>query len=159
MDEIEQIVRTAGWYPGRDVLDSLQLPTDFEIFESAASALREFGGICVGSPVEGRERASNRVVFDPAMAEGLGREMRLLTTRRLYPIAEVNYAGAIVFMDERGLTSILADDLEEWSIPIWDMLSILVIGLAPPATFKVTPRPVGQERLRLLRESGKEEGK
>ena len=69
-ETVLEMLTEAGWFPGRDVIDSVKLPEGFEIFPAAIEALKEFGHLRAGEEGDGIERARSTIVFEPTLASG-----------------------------------------------------------------------------------------
>jgi hypothetical protein len=104
----------AGWFLGRDVIDSVKLPEEFEIFPAAIEALKEFGHLRVGEEGEGIERARSTIVFEPTLAsrdwDWFLFSSNLLQTN-LYPLGEVDNDRYYLAMDSEGRVFLVFDGL------------------------------------------------
>ena len=74
-DEVQRLLRAAGWAPGRTAVDQIEpwdeALTEFGAMPSAARAiLVEFGGLSVGERGPGIDHARGTIDFDPTMAVG-----------------------------------------------------------------------------------------
>ena len=118
---IEQILRDAGWFPGRRVPDDLLaawltvLERDgrFRSHQEAVSTLREFGGLQVGVSGPGRARATLDVHVDPSLVVGeedriLGRLIEL-RGKGLFPLGEVGGGHSFLAMARSGEVFLVMD--------------------------------------------------
>src|SRR3954468_13334114 len=68
--EVLKMLRKAGWFPGRDISDNLELPPGFQPFPAALRVLREFGLLQIGHKGSGVRRARCPGVLDPMLLIG-----------------------------------------------------------------------------------------
>jgi hypothetical protein len=108
-----ELLREAGWFPGRDVFGDVQLPPVFVIFPAAQRVLAEFGHLVMGRQGPGIGKARSRVVIDPMLAWGEDdrfEEFENLLHTTMYPLGEIS-GGAFLVIDEQGRVFIIFEDL------------------------------------------------
>ncbi|WP_199810386.1 MULTISPECIES: SUKH-3 domain-containing protein [unclassified Streptomyces] len=142
-DEVEAVLRGAGWFPGRSVDTSgwrERLEADgFRIHPAAEQFLREFGGLTVGPGGPGITRAREAFEFDPLLA--LGEDDRFgewgeEIGRQLFPLGELDHGHAFLGLDERGELYAVVNWLARFGrMP--EAMENLVLGVMPVR--KATP--------------------
>jgi hypothetical protein len=104
---VVDLLRSAGWYEGRTVSDTLELPPEFSLFSQAQVVFAEFGGLHMGQAGIGIDCAKCDVEIDPCLgshlAPHLKRHEQSLKTK-LYPLGEVVGGHAYLVIDEQGRT-------------------------------------------------------
>lgn len=113
-DTVLEMLKHAGWFPGRDVIDSVKLPEEFEIFPAAIEVLKEFGHLCVGQEGPGIERARSTIVFEPTLASGDWDWFLLysnLLQTKLYPLGAVDNDSIYLTIDPGGRVFLVWQDL------------------------------------------------
>jgi hypothetical protein len=136
--QAEDVLKQAGWYPGRQVPDlvaswkeSLMLSDGFEMFQSAESALLEFGGLNIDQDAPGETCAREPFTLDPTLTAHEGdrfSEFASLLNTRLYPLGEA--AGGYYFLaiSENGHVYLLMQDIRLLGESINEALERLLIG-------------------------------
>lgn len=110
--DIMEMLHRAGWQPGRDVLETIQLPPGFRLFPAAAHVLAEFGNLRIGYYGPGIDTARDTVEINPMRALYENEEFARVETRlgsTLYPLGEINEGQAFLAIDEQGRTFIVGD--------------------------------------------------
>jgi len=111
---IEEMLREAGWLPGRDVSRGLKLPEGFTLFPAAQRVLSEFGNLRIGKSGPGLVFARTPVVLDPALAfgeEGRFHEFAVLLKTNLYPLGETADGHSFVVIDEKGRVFLIFEEI------------------------------------------------
>jgi hypothetical protein len=113
-ETVLEMLTEAGRFLGRDVIDSVKMPEEFEIFPAAIEALKEFGHLRVGEEGDGIECARSTIVFEPTLASGdwdwFSFYSNLLQTS-LYPLGEVNDDNIYLSVDPKGRVFLVWQDL------------------------------------------------
>lgn len=107
-----QLLQESGWYPGRDVFETVEWPEGFELLSVAIPMLREFGHLIVGKPGPGITCARSTVHFDPKRAEGendLFVYYEEILDRKLCPLGMVDNGYLYLATDENGIIFLLMD--------------------------------------------------
>ena len=136
----EQVLRGAGWFPGRQVAAMVAswkrevTLSDVNMFPSAESVLFEFGGLKVDQRGLGETCAREPFEVDPTLAAYEGdrfSEFSPLVSTNLYPLGEAfsgNYFWAI---GEDDHVYILMDDIQLLGKNIDEALENLIVGRMP----------------------------
>jgi len=126
-----ELLRAAGWQPGREVELPSELPGDYEIFPRAADVLREFGGLHIGTAGPGQECATSDLAVTPKAADGLSEYTGRTTSdgAKLYPIGEFSNGHATLLIDHRGQVYMYFDVLEPFADSFDQALCQLLLGL------------------------------
>ena len=137
---VEEVLRAAGWSPGRELPDSRlqawsdQLGGGFTMFDTAAAALREFGGLDVDQSGPGRDRAREPFEIDPYLAVGEEDRFRLYTDEygmALYPLGEAAGSHYFLAIDPTGRTYLVMDDIQLIAESFDEALESLIQGRGP----------------------------
>lgn len=99
-----QMLKKSGWHPNRDVLETINLPSKFQIFPDALQVLREFGYLQVGESGPGITCARSTIIFDPMVADGEDdrfSEWSEEINSKLYPLGSVDNRHAFLAIDEK----------------------------------------------------------
>jgi hypothetical protein len=110
LPETTAMLREAGWFPGRDVSNDLQLPPDFTLFPAALAVLKEFGLLHVGQGGPGVEMARTTLDLDPMLAiyeNDTFSDYEKDIQAKLYPLGEAEHGHAFLAIDERGQVYLL----------------------------------------------------
>ena len=135
--EVDEVLRAAGWAPGRQVPDSqLQAWSDrlgegFTMFGTAAAALREFGGLEVDQSGPGEAWAREPFELDPALAFGEEDRFQLHTDEygmELFPLGEAYGGYYFLAIDPTGRTYLVMDDIKLIAESFDEALESLVRG-------------------------------
>jgi hypothetical protein len=103
--ETEKLLRRAGWYPGRQVLDKVKLAEGFTLFPAAKSVLDEFGGLIIGERGPGRAKAKAVIEMDPSSGEHLVETYKAYEHDQgvlLYPIGSEHLEIVYLLIDAEG---------------------------------------------------------
>jgi hypothetical protein len=151
--EVEQYLRTAGWYPGREVPDATIdawaaacEPTAGPMPPWARQIFVEFGGLTIGDRgAPGEAHARGVIEFDPRTA--IGEEDRAEPIGAAYPLGDTDKGHAVSYvaadgsiwvwtlddvLREVGLT--IEEGLDRWLLGRPEICSIVDAGLRPPAS-------------------------
>ena len=113
-DTVLEMLKEAGWFPGRNVIDTVELPKEYEIFPAAIEALMEFGHLQVGQDAPGIECARSIIVFEPTLSSGAWDwcliYSKLLGTD-LYLLGEVDNQNIHLAIDPQGRVFLVSQDL------------------------------------------------
>ncbi len=109
-----KLLREAGWFPGRNVLKTIELSSRFPLLEPAIKVLEEFGHLKIGDWGPGIDTARMGVHIEPMLAAG--EDDRFLDYARqigsqLYTLGEAGGGHFFLAIDERGRVFLLMDDL------------------------------------------------
>lgn len=138
--QTEQVLRRAGWYPGRQVPDIVTswkrevMLSEFHMFPSAERVLLEFGGLNVDQRGVGETCAREPFEVDPTLAAYEGdrfSELSPLVSTKLYPLGEAfsgNYYWAIGEDDQ---LFVLMDDIQLLGKNIDEAFENLILGRMP----------------------------
>lgn len=138
--QTEQVLRGAGWYPGRHVPDMVTLwkseamLAEFHMFQSAERVLLEFGGLTVDQSDLGETCAREPFQVDPTLAAYEGdrfSEFSPLVSTQLYPLGEAFNASYYWAIGEDDQLYILWDDIHLLGKNIDEALENLIIGRMP----------------------------
>ncbi|MCR8944931.1 SUKH-3 domain-containing protein [Streptomyces sp. OUCMDZ-4982] len=133
--EVEDVLRRAGWLPGRriDIAPWKLSATEFVWHAAAESFLQEFGGLRVDISGPGITRAREPFEFDPELAIGEGGKFANLSElfdRKFSPLGEIGQGEFFLAIDEEGIIYLLGD----WALKYGTgdfALEKLVTGVAP----------------------------
>ncbi|MFD4133626.1 SUKH-3 domain-containing protein [Streptomyces goshikiensis] len=135
--EAENVLRDAGWYPGRNVDTTVwreRLEADgFRIHSAAEDFLREFGGLTVVSGGSGITRSREPFELDPLLA--LGEDDRFgewgeEIGRHLFPLGELDRGHAFLGLDEHGELYVVVNWLARFGrMP--EAMENLILGVMP----------------------------
>lgn len=138
---MEDLLRRAGWYPGRQVPDlvaswkaSLMLSDGFEMFQSAEKALLEFGGLSFDQSGPGETCAREPFTIDPTLAayeNDRFNEFSSLFNTRFYPLGEAFAGYYFLAIDEHDQVYLLMQDIKLLGKHMDEALESLLIGLEP----------------------------
>lgn len=109
-----KFLQESGWYPGRNVWDSVQLPENFELLPIAVDILKEFGHLHVGKDGPGISCARTTVKFEPILADGEDERFRYyaeILRSKLYPLGALGNGYLLLAIDEHGQVFQLMDSL------------------------------------------------
>jgi hypothetical protein len=138
-DEVSEVLRAAGWAPGRRVSDeqlqdwSAQLE-GFVMSEAAAQALREFGGLSVDQRGPGLECARAAFEIDPVLALYENDRFDLYRDEygvELFPLGEAAGSHYFLAIDPAGRTYLVMDDILVLAESFDAALEALVLGRRP----------------------------
>jgi|GEM_PF-6637458 len=128
---VSDFLHKAGWFTGRDVLQSLSLPTNFNLFLKAEEVLKEFGNLEFGECESGIDCATSDVHIDPELGAHFKEELeeyeQSLKTK-LYPLGEIHRGHAFLVIDEQGRTYLLMDELTPYAPSFSRALEMLLHG-------------------------------
>lgn len=128
-EEIETILREAGWHPGRSAFPAA-LPADYTLFPIAQRALEEFGGLHVGTCGMGTDFARSDILFEPDLGEGLARHISQTPEgRRIYPLGEVQHGHSYLFIDEAGVPYLYSVELRKCGDNLDEGLISTLLGI------------------------------
>ena len=139
--DVEELLRQAGWHPGRRIDLSPWVTHGMKLFPAARRILAEFGGLVIGDNERGIDTARSDVDLlpksynrDRASESDLEREVG----SRLFPIATVQSSNGELWIDEGGrvyLEGDFPDGAELWYMgPTFiDALEVLLLGKLPPS--------------------------
>lgn len=133
--DTEQMLREAGWFPGRDVSGKLRLPPRFTPFPAALKVLGEFGGLRVGRRGPGVEFSRTPVVLDPMLCDGEDDRFDALVDLvgcALYPLGETADGHSFLAVDERGRVFLIFGDIHLIADTFEGALENLLHGLKQP---------------------------
>lgn len=140
--ETEDLLRKSGWFEGRDVsLDVeawhriLGVNDGFVLTESAARALREFGGLRVDAAGAGVDRARASFELTPTLA--WGESDRFATSEAilgesLYPLGEMEHGHAFLAITRSGRVFAIGERTYSIGSSIHRALESLVRGKRDP---------------------------
>lgn len=109
-----EMLREAGWFPGRDVSRDLKLPRGFKPFPAALKVLAEFGNLRIGRDGPGIEFRRKPVILDPMLVAGEDdryAEFSRLLGVGLYPLGETADGHAFLAIDELGRVFFIFGDM------------------------------------------------
>jgi hypothetical protein len=112
--ETEASLMAGGWYLGRSVLTQTRLPSDFGLFDAAASVLDEFGGLHIGVAGPGIDNQKSVLQIDAMKGEFADErfsEFAVVIRSKLYPLGEIDGENFYLAIDEQGRVFLLMDDL------------------------------------------------
>ena len=127
-----QMLKESGWYPGRNVLDNINLPSKFQIFPAATKVLQEFGYLCVGQTGPGITCIRSTVVFDPMEADGEDDRFLDWSTdinSPLYPLGSIDDCVFFLAIDQLGRTFLVMEGLVFLDVDFTRALDKLLIGI------------------------------
>lgn len=139
--QAEDLLRNAGWYPGRHVPElvasweaTLMASDKFEMFPGARRALLEFGGLEINQRAPGVTCAREPFNFQPTLAAGESdrfQDSAKLLGTRLYPLGEA--AGGHYFwtIGENERAYLLMDDVKLLGQNFNEALENLIVGIQP----------------------------
>jgi hypothetical protein len=137
--QVEDILRRAGWYPGRQIPDvvaswkgSLMLSDGFEMCQSAEKVLIEFGGLTIDQQGPGVTCAREPFKFDPTLAAYEGDRFSDLSTlikTKLYPLGETSGGHLFLAVGENEHIYLLMNDIRLLGKNIDEALERLIMGL------------------------------
>ena len=118
-----EVLEKSGWFPERNVIDSVKLPNDFSLIPTAEAVLKEFGNLSIGEWGAGIEMARSTIDMEPRSAvcesDRFGEYSELIQSY-LYPLGEVDNGHAFLAIDALGRVFILmnflifvADDFDQ----------------------------------------------
>jgi hypothetical protein len=134
-DEVDRVLRAAGWQPGRQVDTTawrLALESSgYRMHEAAERFLAEYGGIKVTARGPGISVAREPFEFDPLQADGeddrfaeWGEEIG----RTLFPVGVLDQGQFFLGISETGEVYLIADWLACYG-PVPQALERLVLGI------------------------------
>ncbi|MFD7631535.1 SUKH-3 domain-containing protein [Streptomyces sp. NPDC059851] len=134
-DEVEGVLRRAGWLPDRrvDLAQWKVSSAEFTWHAAAEKFLQEFGGLRVDNSGPGITCARESFEFDPELAIGEGErfaELSELFGHKFFPLGEVGQGEFFLAIDEEGAIYLLG----AWVLrhgPGDLALEHLVTGVAP----------------------------
>jgi SUKH-3 immunity protein of toxin-antitoxin system len=139
--QTEQILRSAGWFPGRQVRDLVTswkgevMLSEFQMFPSAERVLLEFGGLKVDQNGPGETCAREPFAVDPTLAAYEGdrfSELSPLVSTNLYPLGEAFGGNYYWVIGENDQLYILMDDIQLLGKNTNEALENLIVGRMPP---------------------------
>ena len=107
-------LKKCGWYPGRNVSQSINLPPEFELFPDAQRILGEFCYLKCGEKGPGEECAKSTIELDPMLAYGeydRFEKFEKILNRKLYPLGEAENRYYFLAVDDTGRIFLVMDDL------------------------------------------------
>jgi len=133
-----EMLREAGWFPGRDVSADIQQPAGFTLFPAALNALKEFGLLHIGRRGPGVEFVRTPVIIDPML--GLGEDERFIDLSeiihtKLYPLGETEDRHGFLAIDEYSRVFLIMGDLCFVGNTVDEGLENLLNGLKKPRLF------------------------
>jgi SUKH-3 immunity protein of toxin-antitoxin system len=142
--DADQLLREAGWYPGREMKGEVaewahvleQEGRGFPLFDAAERALLEFGGLQIKQSGPGIDVARAPFVLDPLLA--LGEDDRFFGYSRqigvrLYPLGEAWGGHSFLAIAEDGRVFLLMDEIEELAKSMDEALERLIQGRRGPS--------------------------
>lgn len=133
-DEVTSMLKRGGWFPGRNIADTMILPSGFVIFPAAQKVLAEFGYLRLGIPGPGIECARGEINMDPMYAandiEGY-EEYGELIHRALYPLGIVDNLDYLA-IDEDGTVYLFGDEFWFVGTSFDAALDTLLLGKLTP---------------------------
>ncbi|MGW3360279.1 SUKH-3 domain-containing protein [Streptomyces bungoensis] len=111
--ETEEVLRSAGWLPGRrtNIESWKEQLTQFSWHAAAEGFLAEFGGLTVSIDGPGVTCAREPFRIDPVLAVGEEErfeELSDLFSRRFFPVGEFGVGDFFLGIDEEGVLYLLA---------------------------------------------------
>lgn len=103
-DEMERILRRAGWYAGRQSDLSEWESYGMPLFPAARAFLSEFGGLTFTDAEFGRRPLNRLIDFrpDPMYREATDAELEKIAGERLYTIGSLDWWTACLYIGESG---------------------------------------------------------
>ena len=132
--QAEEVLRTCGWFEGRNVEGSLALPGDFRIFPAASSVLAEFGGLRGGHVGPGIDTATSDFDLRPSLAWGESDRFQGFEEQlgvRLYPLGEAHHSHVFLAIADGGQTFLVMDDVFPLGSDFHSGLENLILGKRP----------------------------
>jgi len=129
------MLKESGWYQGRDILDSIDLPPKFQMFSAASQVLKKFGLLQVGQSGAGITCARSTIVFDPMLADGEDDRFLDWSTEinmPLYPLGSVDDRSFFLAIDKLGRTFLVMEGLVFMNINFDRALDKLLVGIDGP---------------------------
>lgn len=137
-DVVENILREAGWFPGRTMGNTLlqsnrdlERANGFELFPAAEAAISEFGGLVVDQEGPGTVYAREPFHIDPTLAiyEGeLFAECSEKLKTKLYPLGEAATGNYFLAIGEDGRVFLIMEDILSVGENIDQALENLILG-------------------------------
>ncbi|MEM8601665.1 MAG: SUKH-3 domain-containing protein [Bacteroidota bacterium] len=143
--EVEQLLRLAGWFPGRRIEDAridawaseIESPEGFRMTPAARRVLSEFGGLHVKpQTVVGRDRARSDIKFNPR--SGIGEEIQITDWlspdalgRGFFPIGAASKSYLVCAVDSAGGFYAWFDGMHWKGEPFDQALEQLLLGIDP----------------------------
>lgn len=135
-----EILREAGWFPGRHIdtaaWNSSFAETGLTMPPAVAAFLGEFGGLGFDLTVSGGPRPWSSCEIDPMVAwrseEPTFTKWSRLIGRNLFPVGEVNRGSALLGMDETGNLYLVHSSIASFGRMV-GALDDLICGVAPRA--------------------------
>ena len=133
--EVEDVLRCAGWLPGRrvDLGQWKNSLSEFVWHDAAENFLREFGGIRVEASGPGVDCAREPFEFDPELAIGEGGrflELSEVYGKKFFPLGETGQGEFFLAIDEKSVVYLLAAVALRFDV-VDRALDHLVTGVAP----------------------------
>lgn len=137
-DFVIGVLRTSGWFPGRNIGDllltwrrELSDSDGFEMFPQAEAALSEFGGLIVNQSGAGVTCAREPFSLIPTLAIYEGDRFAEFSDSlgmKLYPLGEVSSGNYFLSMGEDGRVFLIMQDIQMLGENIERALESLIIG-------------------------------
>ena len=130
-DAALEMLRQAGWLPGRNVFSTLRLPERFRLTPVATRVLAEFGNLRIGRQDRGLEVAQRVVEINPMLAFGENEyfaEAEAVLHCALCPVGDINGGQAFLALDDQERTFIVGDLLLYLGAPFDEALDRLLTG-------------------------------
>lgn len=148
--QTEQVLRGAGWYPGRQVPEMVTswegeaMLSEFQMFPAAKRVLLEFGGLFVDQSGSGETCAREPFDIDPTRAGYEGErfsELSRLVDTKFYPLGEAFGGTCYWAISEYDQLYILMDDiLFLLGKNIDEALENLILGRMPQKSRNCLPQ-------------------
>jgi hypothetical protein len=126
----------AGWFPGRQVANELELPSDVEYPADVFALLSEYGRLKVRSEGAGINTAKNSIDFDPTWAEQESSEDgRLyyysnLINNTLYPLGYLPQEALFLCIDRDSKVYMAGDNLHWIGDSFVQGVSNILLGIS-----------------------------